>query len=192
MFWTGTNKKGQAMDSFLRILLLCFVVVNFSMKDAHSQEKIAGAFSINLGDDFEPSKAIGKGVLTDGTPMYQFAPQKKFRSFSRYFVLITPKTHKVYSIWGIGNIENSPTCEKEQKLLMAILQKKYGKQQKKDLFSSLYDAEMINQGERYISTKCTGFSNVTIDIRYKDQKLEKLAENERIELESEKLDSSGL
>lgn len=170
--------------------ILLFITCTIS--SAYAGDKITGAFGVNLGDTFNPDSAIGKASLTDGTPMYQFKPANTFRSFSKYYALITPKSNKVYAIWGIGQMENDPTCKKEQQLIMAILQDKYGKQEKKDLFSSLYDAEMISQGDRYIMTKCSGFTDVTIDIRYKDNKLEKLAENERIELESKKLDSSGL
>lgn len=159
---------------------------------AQAEEKLSGAFGIKLGQIFKPQEAIGKGSLTDGTPMYQFSPKKKFRSFSTYYALITPKSHKVYSIWGIGNMENDPSCKKEQALVMAILQKKYGKIEKDQLFSSLYDVKQIDQGNRYVLTKCSGFGDVTLDIRYKDKKLEQLAENERIILESEKVDSSGL
>ncbi|MFC1524650.1 hypothetical protein ACFL6N_07660, partial [Thermodesulfobacteriota bacterium] len=105
---------------------------------------------------------------------------------------ITPMTHKVYAIWGVGSIENDPTCKKEQALIMAILQEKYGKEEKEQLFSSLYDFKQIDQGNRYVMTKCSGFSDVSIDIRYKDKKLETLAENERIIMESKKVNSSGL
>lgn len=174
----------------MNLLLLLLLLTPFSQ--AIAEEKIDGAFGITLGQSFDPTTAIGKASLTDGTPMYQFSPEKKFRSFSRYYVLITPKSHQVYAIWGIGNIENTATCKKEQKLLMAILKDKYGQEKEKDLFSSLYDAEMITQGDRYVMTKCSGFSDVTVEIRYEDNKYEKLAENERIELESKKLDSSGL
>ena len=46
----------------------------------------------------------------------------------------------------------------------------------------MYDAEIINQCDRYIMTKCSGFSDVQVEIRYKDGKFKQLAENERIEL----------
>ena len=179
------------MKSMTTISLM-FVLIIGVASSVQAEEKISGAFGVKLGQVFDPSGAIGKGSLTDGTPMYQFSPKKKFRSFSTYYVLITPKTHKVYAIWGIGNMENDPYCKKEQALVMAILQKKYGKAEKDQLFSSLYDMKNIDQGNRYVLTKCSGFSDVSIDIRYKDKKLATLAENERILLESEKVDSSGL
>jgi hypothetical protein len=177
---------------FMTSLSLMFVLVFGVVFSAQAEEKISGAFGIKLGQVFDPSGAIGKGSLTDGTPMYKFNPKKKFRSFATYYVLITPKTHKVYSIWGIGSMENEPSCKKEQALVMAILQKKYGKVEKDQLFSSLYDMKNIDQGNRYVLTKCSGFSDVSLDIRYKDKKLATLEENERILLESEKVDSSGL
>lgn len=172
--------------------LFLIVLVFGLLSTVQAEEKVSGAFGIKLGEVFDVSKAIGKSSLTDGTPMYQFSPKKKFRSFSTYYVLITPKTHKVYSIWGIGNMKNDPSCKKEQALVMAILQKKYGKEERSEIFSSLYDMKNIDQGNRYVLTKCSGFSDVSLDIRYTDKKLEMLAENERILLESEKVDSSGL
>jgi hypothetical protein len=107
-------------------------------------------------------------------------------------VLITPKTNKVYGIWGIGNMDSDAKCGKEQDLIMAILNKKYGQSDNQGAISSFMDAESISQGNKRILTKCSGYSDVTIDIRYYDDNLKSIAEKERIELESEKLDSSGL
>ena len=157
-----------------------------------SQDPNSAAFGIRLGSNFDITSSIGSNLLTDGTPMYKFKPENSFRSFSRYYVLITPKTKKVYSIWGIGDIDSDAKCKKEQDLVMAILVKKYGEMDDQGLMSSLYDSKTISQGDKSVSTKCSGFSNVIIDIRYYDYELKTLAEKERIELESEKLDSSGL
>src|SRR5690606_4685145 len=113
-----------------------------------AKEKIVGGFGVGFGDVFMPEKAIGKAELTDGTPMHQFSPQTKFRSFSKYYVLTTPKTNKVYAIWGIGDIENTATCKKEQQLIMSLLTEKYGKEEKPGFMASMYDAEIISQGDR--------------------------------------------
>ncbi len=76
---------------------------------------------------------------------------------------------------------------------MAVLQKKYGKEDKGGLISSLYDIKEIDQEDRYLLTKCTNnFSDASISIQYKDKKLGALAEDERILLESKAIDSSGL
>ena len=86
-------------SSFLSYI---FVLLIFS-NNIYSNNPISGAFGIQLGEYFNPESAIGTGSLTDGTIMYQFQSEKPFRSFSRYYVLITPKTNKVYSIWGTLN-----------------------------------------------------------------------------------------
>jgi hypothetical protein len=179
----------MSIRKFFVLVSVLFLSISSSVS---AEEKITGAFGLELGQTFTPQDAIGEGSLTDGTPMYQFSPKKKFRSFSRYYALITPKTNKVYSIWGMGNMENNPSCKKEQALIMAILKKKYGKEEKGQLFSSLNDIKEIDQGNRYVLTKCSGFVDVSLDIRYEDKELEQQAENERIILESEKVDSSGL
>ena len=85
-------------------------------------------------------------------------------------------------------MDDASTCEKEQALIMAIIKKKYG-EIVKDALSSL---QAIMQGNRDVATKCSGLFDVKLTILYRDSKLAELAENERIELESSKVDSSGL
>jgi len=173
----------------INILLLVLFSISFN---STAEEKITSAFGLKLGDNFDITSSIGESSLTDGTPLYLFEASKKFRSFANYYVMVTPKTRKIYSIWGIGQIDNTPSCKKEQALVMAILQKKYGKPEKGGLTSSFRDIKNIDQGNRNVLTKCTGFSDVSIEIRYTDTKLKDAAENERIIIESEKLDSSAL
>jgi hypothetical protein len=89
-------------------------------------------------------------------------------------------------------VTNTPTGQKEQAVVMNLLEKKYGKREEKGLLATLYDAEFIYQGDRYVMVKLTGFLDVTIEIRYYDSKLKDLAESERIELESSETDDSPL
>jgi hypothetical protein len=167
-------------------------IIHLPPKRDKGQKKITGAFGINLGDKFDFDMKIGAGELTDGTPLHKFYPSKSFRSFENYYVLTTPKTGIVYGIWGIGSMENQSKSKKEQALIMSILEDKYGKADKDGLFSEIEGEKRIDQGNRYIIVNIEGFSDVTIDIRYYDSELKKLAEKERVELESSKLDSSGL
>ncbi len=67
--------------------------------------KIDGAFGMRLGEVFNPAAAIGESSTTAKETMYEFAPSEPFRSFKRYFLLLTPKTHRIYCIWAIGNFE---------------------------------------------------------------------------------------
>jgi len=75
---------------------------------------------------------------------------------------------------------------------MELLKKKYGVEEKQGIFDTMGDVKRIDQGNRYIITKLTGFMDVTIDIRYYDSDLEKLAETERLAAETKKADDSGL
>jgi hypothetical protein len=161
--------------------------------EVHGEQKIMGAFGVQLGDYFEPAESsIGTSKLTDGTPMYQFNPKNQFRSFGEYYVLITSKTHKVYCIWATGKSVNSETCEKEQDLIMDLLKKKYGNGEKQGFWDALEARKTIRHGNRYIMSKCSGFMDVSIEIRYYDTELVALAEKEHLEIESNKVDDSGL
>lgn len=189
----------KAMKSLITFFLLFSIISgcadenqNKSGGGEEQHNKIEGAFGMKLGAIFDSKKAIGKGELTDGTVMYQFAPSNPFRSFKKYYVMITPKTHRIYSIWGIGNFDAQAKAEKEQMLILELLNKKYGSQKKEGLMDSLYDVKQVDQGDRSVVVKISGIMDVTLDIRYYDDKLRTQAEKERIELESKKVDSSGL
>jgi hypothetical protein len=173
-----------------RLCILAYFLIFGNL--AFSQNVIKEAFGMPLGAKWSPSKAIGSGSLTDGTPMYQFSPTKKFRSFDRYFVLLTPKTNRIYGIWAMGKCENSSTGKKERAVIMTLLEKKYGSKEKSGLIATLYDAKQITQGSRSVLVKVSGMFDTSIEIRYTDSDLSALAEKERIEIEASKVDDSGL
>ena len=162
-----------------------------------AEEKITGAFGLKLGQILS-SQMIETSELAftyKGDDTYSFSPEKEFRSFSTYMVKITPKTRKIYSISAEGNIRSASACGKEQALIMAIIKKKYGEvNELSSLLSSLIswaEIKIITQGNRRsVGTRCS--ISDTLEIVYSDLKLADLAENERIELESSKVDSSGL
>ncbi len=167
-------------------------VKNLTLPAAYSTEEITGAFGIKLGDVFQPTLADKDSTLSDGAIMYQFEPQQPFRSFTNYYASITPKTHKIYSILGVGTIESDQVCKKEQAVVMSILKEKYGKSNNNNDTLKPREAELIDQGNRAVSTKCSGDSNAKISVKYYDNNLKDLAEKERIEFESSKVDAGGL
>ena len=171
------------------MLAICFA---FATVSAFGADKIEAAFGKKLGEGFDPASAIGTSKLTDGTPMYEFSTTNGFRSFKRYYVMITPTTQKIYSIWGIGTAENTESAKKEQALVMEILQQKYGAKKKEGFMDAVGDAKQIDQGSRYIVTKISGFTDITHDIRYYDRDLEKQAEKERLVEEAKKVNKDGL
>ena len=172
----------------IAFFVILFLVVN---SQAFGAGKISGAFGVKLGQKFTPSSAIAEIIGESKDLRYTFHPKKPFRSFNNYYVSITPKTHLVYAIWGIGPINNGGSCQKEKDLVMSILEEKYGKRVK----SLVQDRGAINRGNRIIAILCdkskSNKSNLIL-IGYTDVKLGKLAEKERLNLEKSKVDSSGL
>jgi len=187
-------------------VLSLIVLINLlcTISQAQAYQKIEGAFGYKLGEVFDPYPSGDKsnpfawnfsilaiGTLSDGTAIYKIFSEKPFRSFTKYFIQVTPKTNKIYTIRADGPVKNIAIGKKEQAVLMAILQKKYGSSTKKDFIDSLYNRETINQGNRYLLSKVSGI-DIEISLHYYDKELQKLAEKERIELEVENIDDSGL
>lgn len=69
------------MTFLLRSLVVSFFII--CTQDIHAEEKIEGAFGKKFGEVFDPATAMGKSTLTDGTVMYQFTPEKPYRSLSK-------------------------------------------------------------------------------------------------------------
>lgn len=156
-------------------------------------EEITGAFGINLGEKFEMSSAIGESKLEDGTPIYQFTPKSPYRTLEKYFVLLTPQTRQVYSIWAIGEFSEKAEAIKEQSVLAELLSKKYGQLTEPSGFSaSIKKAKRLSVGGRSVLLLVDGFSSANLEIRYYDEALKALAEKERISIEAAKADPSGL
>ena len=125
--------------------------------------------------------------------MYGFKPDKPFRSFNTYYVLITPTTHKIYAIWGMGKVANPESGKREQELIMQLLTEKYGKEDAPGPMDEMNNLKHISNGDRHVLTKVVGFVGpATIEVRYHDGELAKLANQERLSLEGKKVDSSGL
>lgn len=99
--------------------------------------------------------------------------------------MISPTTHVIYSIWGIGKVAKG-TAQKEQDVLMELLSKKYGPPQES------FMVKEIVQGKRRVLTKAETFVGEDLEIRYYDQEVQDIAEKERLAIETKKADGSGL
>lgn len=155
-------------------------------------DKIEAAFGRELGAYYDPSFAAGTSTLTDGTPLYEFNPASGFRSFDHYYVLITPKTHRIYSIWATESLNNMEMAKKEQAVVMEMLKEKYGAPSAPGLADIMASVQQIDQGSRYVLTRIDDNADVTLSIRYDDNDIEKIAEQERIADQIQKTDKTGL
>lgn len=176
--------------------IMSFICLLLGSSQAFAVEKITGAFGIELGKKFDPSTVTGKRSLADGTSVHRFKPKKRYHTFSNHYMKTTPKSHLVYSISADGDMENKSVCENEQAILMSILESKYGPRKKQFFRITLDNHRTIYQmqNNRFVDTWCFGLTDedVSINIQYIDYDLSAQAEKERIEIETEKVDSSGL
>jgi hypothetical protein len=179
-------------------------------------KRINGAFGLVLGRVFSPSiDSVGTSSSTElrilkgwgnwlDLPMYEVKPEKPYRSFTKYYVRITPESRKIYSIWGIGSIEGNGACQGEEVVIIETIQSKYsGLSVETDVGAIV--KKIFKQGNRMIIVeKCDqnpDYSSYasTIKINYVDSTLETLAKEEIERMEKKKLqqkvresDSSGL
>jgi hypothetical protein len=157
------------LQKFPLILIIVFLSVA-----TFAADKIEGAFGMKLGDTFDPSSAISVLEGKGGTPpSYQFNATNKFRSFKNYFVMVTPKTHRIYTIWAVGKIGDLQAGKEEQAKVMELLRKQFGNDE------TSTDMK-IQQGNRLVATKLTGNTDVIIAIIYTDSDLKVLADKERL------------
>lgn len=154
-------------------------------------EKVEGAFGKKLGTIFNPAQARYVAKLVDGTPMYEFTPSTGFRSFNRYYVLITPTTQKIYCIAAMGHFDSREAAKSEQAVIMEILRQKYGETESEQPFE-LDDDKRIVKGRCHIVTSITGYGDVYLKIQYIDGVLALLAEKERLASEINKTGNKGL
>jgi hypothetical protein len=170
--------------------LLTFSFITVASLSSLAAEKIEGAFGQTLGAKFDPTTALKKTTNQNGVHLYEFTPKNPLRSFLRYFVLITPNTHKIYRITTNAKFDNSEICKKEQSVIMELLARKYGEEMKSEPFN-LNNKRIILDGNRAVSTILFGLDQA-IELTYTDLDLLELAEKERISNEAAKSDASGL
>ena len=154
----------KKLTRFVRTIIVAILLISTI---GFSQDKIEGAFGMVLGGVYDPSNTIDIVSVADGVNLYQFNPSQKFRSFNSYFVMITPKSNKVCSIWGVGGVPSNEKAKKEQSLIMSILKNKYGESE-----IDPKDPYLIYQGNRNIMVD--GDSD-QISISYNDMSLVTLA-----------------
>ena len=154
-----------------------------------------GAFGVNFGSVYTPPERESKyntGTLTTGEKIYFIGAPKKFRKFEDAILLITPKTHKIYAIWSKAKFDNKDQARAEYQIVSGLLQKKYKINPKTRLNldgdACAFDFYVC---EIYLCAD-TFLDNSTVEIRYTDSKLEKLAKQERLEIEAAKSDNSAI
>ncbi len=149
-------------------------------------QPIMGAAEIEFGQVMQLSEGMRTNAA--GLPVYPFTPTKPIRRFTEYYVTLTPKTKQVAAIELRAPFPTKAEVESEREFTWSVLEEKYGPRQRE------MGKTFIKQGDRRITVRVDmeGEQIYMLVLHYSDQELLQLAEAERIAIEKEKADTSGL
>lgn len=146
-------------------------------------ETIEGAFGKKLGDVFDPNSSIRTAKAADGTPegapIYEFSPTTRFGSFDRYYVRITPTTHRICSLEAVRDVDDKGAAQTEQVAIMQQLKEKYGVKKEIRNPNGLGELRWFRQNRRSVATELTGLVHVTLSLRYGDDDVWRAAATEK-------------
>lgn len=149
---------------------------------------IKGAFGIKFGDKLDRFKVINKVKTSDGKALYIVKPYKEVKFLNNYAIMVTPKSKRVYSIWGISDDMDLKECKGKLNIISRILQDKYQIKPINSLFSFsqnyVFETPYV---KIYLTCNESGHSYYyNLYIRYYNKELEKLYYGEKIEIRMEK------
>ncbi len=151
-------------------------------QDAQTQ-KIQGAFGFYLGENFKPAAASDNTTIATGETLYRIKPKEKFRKFSTYYVLITPVGKKIYGIWAEVDLKNRPQAEREFKVVLTLLEKKYETKAAAGIIPSMLRKSIkINNRTITLSSSIGG----EVKLHYTDDLLKAQADKEAVMQEAAK------
>lgn len=175
-------------------LILIPIICLFSLSSYANQNKSpSGAFGINFGEKLSNLKVIEKLSLTSGKPLYKVqAPSPLKNTLEEYYVIVTPKTQEVHTIWGDTYYQRSERakCQVNKDNIVSLLENKYGNSKPATDFN-VYDDRKIEVGDVSIYATCKDLGSL-LSIRYFNNSLIEKNEKEEKELLLEKTDASML
>lgn len=165
-----------------------------SEKSEKSAKKniINGLCGITFGSVHKKNNHEKNGKLTSGEIMYFVDPPKKFMGFDRYYVMITPTTNRIYSIWMIKDFSNPAEASSEFEKVGAVLENHYKIKGEQGMFS-IDPMKNFRFDNGNILLKCDkGFDSATIEIRAYSKEFEDLNEKETKDTAINNTDTSAL
>lgn len=195
------RKKNSPMPDFTNLSKkdrwdLVSFIFHLNEKSQKKQDKnlvklkgnIKGAFGIKFGDKLDRFKVINKVKTSDGKALYIVKPYKEVKILNNYAIMITPKSKRVYSIWGISDDMDLRECKRKLNIVARILQDKYKIKPINSLFSFGQDYVFETPYVKiYLNCNESGYSfYYNLYIRYYNKELEGLYYDEKIEIRMEK------
>lgn len=153
---------------------------------------LEGLCGFKFGTEFPKNNNPKNGKLTTGEIMYRIYPTKKFAGFTDYYVLTTPISQQIYSIWLSQNFEMSSVAREEFDKICTILENHYKIKGKDDYFSIDSTRTYNFDNGRIVLKLNTGLSNHTLEIRAYSDEFEELNTQEKKEIAIKTTDTSAL
>ncbi len=166
---------------------LIYLTLFFLLTLPVNASEISGSFGKAFGEVYQGEKSV-LSETTSGEKIYRFIPQNPHPAFTKYGVILTPKTQKITEIWAWGYFDNSSKCKAKFKLIEVLLDKKYENLKSKNSFSIDSSNASYSSGNRRISLRCPiEFGDTPLYLQYIDKDMQRLA----IEEEAEDQNSDG-
>jgi len=102
------------------VLTCCLLGCHPSLAD-----KFGSVFGQKLGTTFEPNSSVASHTNMLGI-FCQFVPNPSHNYFERYFVVLTPITHKIYQITAEGPFEAESVNQIRMESIAKTIRDKYG------------------------------------------------------------------
>ncbi|MCP5381358.1 MAG: hypothetical protein H6912_03235 [Kordiimonadaceae bacterium] len=160
------------------------------LKRQGSKEFITTAFGIELGSQFNIDNS--RGTVIDEPDGYVFEPTVPYEDFTTYYVIRAPKSGIVSEIHAYSDKMSEDACKNRLRTLQSIYYEKY-------LYAGEHLDDDYNKYRQYIDADngylrlgCTGFVEYRLYVDYGDLDLIKITKDERLAIEKESKDKSGL
>lgn len=162
-------------SNLIIVCILAFTACNTKNKQQNEQQVYKGSFGIDFGTVYDIKNT--KTITRQGELMYEITPPKKIEFFDKYYVAITPKTHKIYAIYAIKEYPDSSSRISSNDQLDDIMYKKYGAGK----YTSGNSSYFTDYGFINISASIADLYKNPLEYYFLCTYVESLAEQERIQ-----------
>ena len=175
-------KRNKLFKYIQQIIVLVFVLTftscNNNKETTISTQKVyKGSFDIDIGSTFNIAKNLNT-IKYNNVVMYKVNPPSKIKYFDKYYVAITPKTHKIYAVYAEKRYKDFIEASNNYVEMWDILYAKYGKGKDSNGFSLFF----TKRGSIIIKTYMNNKDSNKLSFRYTDSFYEDIARKEKIEL----------
>ncbi|EDP75448.1 hypothetical protein [Hydrogenivirga sp. 128-5-R1-1] len=164
-------------------MLVLLITLFFSLS-VFSQH-IPGAFGIDFGTHIKDIDVVDESKTSGGTVVYIVLPPHRVPFVKTYAVETTPRSKKVYAIWGRGEVSSKEECVQLVEDVAKRMEKEFGVKKKKPPFKAI--GYYFVAGNRFAIVKCLNDNGAwNIYLQFYDGELEELAKREQQELNKDR------